>query len=51
MYSGPSGLPEDMGERETLIMNAMESALQEGHSKEYQDMMKKYFRRLQKISK
>ncbi len=51
IYSGPSGLPEDMGERETLIMNAMESALQKGHSKEYQDMMKKYFRQLQKNQK
>ena len=26
----------------------MESALQEGHSREYQSMMKKYFRDLQK---
>ena len=47
IYSGPTGLPVDMGEREMLLINAMESALQEGHSREYQKMMKKYFRNLQ----
>ena len=47
IYSGPSGLPEDRGERKMLLINAMESALQEGHSREYQNMMKKYFRTLQ----
>ena len=48
IFSGPSGLPTDKGEREMLLINAMESALQEGHSREYQDMMKQYFRNLQK---
>ena len=48
LYSGPTGLPIDMGEREMLIINAMESALKEGHSREYQNMMKQYFRELQK---
>ncbi|MDP6570425.1 MAG: hypothetical protein QGF57_04205 [Candidatus Marinimicrobia bacterium] len=48
IYSGPTGLPADLGEREMLLINAMESALQEGHSREYQNMMKKYFRTLQK---
>ncbi len=47
IYSGPTGLPADLGEREMLLINAMESALQEGHSREYQNMMKKYFRTLQ----
>jgi len=37
-----------MGEREMLLINAMESALQEGHSREYQNMMKQYFRSLQR---
>ena len=48
IYSGPTGLPADLGEREMLLINAMESALQEGHSREYQNMMKQYFRSLQK---
>jgi hypothetical protein len=47
IYSGPTGLPSDLGEREMLLINAMESALQEGHSREYQNMMKQYFRSLQ----
>jgi len=46
-YSGPAGLPADKGQREMLLINAMESALQEGHSREYQQMMKHYFRSLQ----
>lgn len=48
IYSGPTGLPIDMGEREILLINAMESALQEGYSPEYQKVMKHYFRSLQK---
>ena len=48
IYSGPTGLPTNKGEREMLLINAMESALQEGHSREYQNMMKQYFRNLQK---
>ena len=51
IYSGPTGLPSDMGEREMLLINAMESALQEGHSREYQNIMKQYFRSLQEGDK
>ena len=51
IYSGPTGLPSDKGEREMLLINAMESALQEGHSREYQNMMKLYFRSLQEGDK
>ena len=47
IYLGPTGLPSDLGEREILLINAMESALQEGHSREYQNMMKQYFKNLQ----
>ena len=47
IYSGPYGMPTDRGERDLLLINAMESALQEGHSREYQNMMKQYFRNLQ----
>ena len=47
-YTGPTGLPNNLGEREVFLMNAMESALKEGHSREYQNMMKQYFRNLQK---
>jgi hypothetical protein len=50
-YTGPAGLPADKGQRELLLINAMESALQEGHSREYQQMMKHYFRNLQEAIK
>jgi len=49
IYSGPSGLPSDFGERELLLMKAMEEALKEGYSREYQELMKIYFRELQKL--
>ena len=48
-YDGPAGLPSDLGEREVLLIEAMEEALQEGHSREYQDIIKTYFRELQKV--
>jgi hypothetical protein len=50
IYTGSSGLPDNMGEREMLLIQAMEDALNEGHSREYQSMMKTYFRKLQKES-
>ncbi|NQU67165.1 MAG: hypothetical protein HQ510_04400 [Candidatus Marinimicrobia bacterium] len=50
LYSGPAGLPSDLGQREILLIKAMENALNEGHSREYQSMMKTYFRNLQKES-
>ena len=50
LFTGPMGLPGNKGERELLLINAMNSALKEGHSKEYQNMMKKYFRNIQKRS-
>ena len=49
-YNGPTGLPIDKGQRDLFLINAMESALQEGHSREYQQMMKHYFRGLQDAS-
>jgi hypothetical protein len=49
-YDVPTGLPSDKGQRDLFLINAMESALQEGHSREYQQMMKHYFRGLQEAS-
>ena len=49
MYLDPSGMPTDLGEKNLLLINAMESALQEGHHRQYQIMMKQYFRNLQKV--
>ena len=30
MYTGPNGLPEDLGDKNLLLINAMESAIEEG---------------------
>ena len=47
LYDGPTGLPSDLGQKDLLLINAMNSALEEGYSIEYQKMIKKYFRNLQ----
>jgi hypothetical protein len=48
-YTGPGSLPADYGERELLLIKAMEEALNEGYSREYNEMMKIYFRKLQQL--
>ena len=45
-YTGPSGLPANLGEREDLIMQAMEKALRTGYSQGYQVIIQNYFQRL-----
>ena len=46
-YDGPSGANDF--KKESFTGEAMEEALEEGHSKEYQKMIKTYFREVQKI--
>ena len=48
IYDSVNEIPENYGEQELLLMEAMESALKEGHSKEYQEIIKLYFYNLQK---
>ena len=43
MFTGPSVLPQDMGQRQSLIMNAMNDALKSGYSRDYQKMIRRYF--------
>ncbi len=45
-YAGPSGLPANLGEREDLIMQAMEKALRTGYSQDYQVIIQNYFQLL-----
>ena len=47
MYIGPDGLPLDYGERKLILMEAMEQALQEGYSQDYNKMIRSYFQALQ----
>ena len=45
-YSGPGGLPADMGQRRSLTIEALNQALKAGYSSEYQDMIRRYFNTL-----
>jgi len=47
LYIGPDGLPLDYGERKLILMEAMEQALQEGYSQDYNKMIREYFQSLQ----
>ena len=42
-YSGPDGLPVDLGQVEDLILKALNSSMKAGYSKEHQTMIKRYF--------
>jgi hypothetical protein len=45
-FAGPSGLPQDLGQRQSLIINAMNHALKSGYSRDYQKMIRRYFNAL-----
>jgi hypothetical protein len=47
LYIGLDGLPLDFGERKLILMEAMEQALQEGYSQDYNKMIRTYFQSLQ----
>ena len=47
LYIGPDGLPIDYGERKLILMEAMEQALKEGYSQDYNNMIREYFQSLQ----
>ena len=47
-YSGPGGLPTDLGERQDLTLKALNSSMKAGYSKEHQTMIKRYFNFLSK---
>ena len=42
-YSGPGGLPTDLGQRENITLKALNSSMRAGYSKEHQNMIKRYF--------
>ncbi len=43
VFSGPGGLPSDLGQRRSLIMEALNQALKSGYSADYQTMIRRYF--------
>ena len=47
-YLGSHQLPENLGDKNLLLINAMESAMDEGYSVEYNKIIRNYFLNLQK---
>ena len=47
-YTGSKLLPNDLGQNNILLINAMEAAMNEGHSNEYNQLIRSYFYNLQK---
>ena len=47
--TSPMGLPNDLGQRKSIIMEAMDEALSAGFSSEYQGMIQKYFNSLNSL--
>ncbi len=46
----PDGLPSNLGERRTLLQENLEKALRDGYSKEYENLIRRYFEELSKES-
>ena len=47
--SNISGLPNDLGQRKSITLKALNSAMRAGYSKEHQDMIKYYFNSLDQL--
>jgi len=48
--TGPSGLPEDLGQRHSLTSEALNQAMQAGYTQEYVTMIRRYFNALNQSS-
>ena len=46
-FDGPISLPDNYGERQTILTNALQDALEHGYSTDYQIILKKYFKNLE----
>ena len=47
-FTGSYLLPDNLGQNNLLLINAMSNAMKEGHSKEYNQLIRNYFLNLQK---
>ena len=50
VFEGPGGLPNDLGQIESITIQALNKALKAGYSKDSQQMIKQYFNSLAKIN-
>jgi hypothetical protein len=48
-FEGPGGLPADMGQRQSLALQALNKAINAGYSREHQIMIKRYFNSLSQL--
>ena len=48
-FEGPGGLPSDLGQRESIAIQALNKSLKAGYSKDSQQMIKQYFNSLTKL--
>jgi hypothetical protein len=49
VFEGPGGLPTDMGQRQSLALQALNKAINAGYSREHQIMIKRYFNSLSQL--
>ena len=47
-FTGSEILPDNLGQKSLFLINAMESAMNEGHSNEFNQLIRNYFLNLQK---
>jgi len=50
VFIGPSGLPIDLGQRQSITIEALNQAMKAGYSRDYQTMIRRYFNALGQAS-
>ena len=50
VFEGPGGMPTNLGQRESLALQALNKAMNAGYSREHQSMIKRYFNFLSQTS-
>ena len=50
VFIGPSGLPVDLGQRQSITIEALNQAMKAGYSRDYQTMIRRYFNALGQAS-
>ncbi len=50
VFIGPSGLPVDLGQRQSIAIEALNQAMKAGYSRDYQTMIRRYFNALGQAS-
>ena len=48
-YSSPGGLPKNLGQRQSIALDALNRSLNAGYTREYQTMIKRYFNAMSQL--